>query len=288
MLHPIEKLLLGLAAVVAMAGMGATLTVAIVKVTLQNPRSIIVGMMCQFGLMPLIAYSLASGFGVPDTTAIGLILVGCSPGGLMSNIFTYFSRGNVSLSISMTALSCVMATIMMPLLIYVYAAPFTSEELQAPYRELFAGLVALLFPAAIGMWVRSKSLRWAARLEKAGSLTGLLVLLYLVVTWFPKYGHILYSSGLEELAACGLLSLAGFVLAFVLSSVFKISLRDRGTVVIETGVQNANLALIIITLAFVEPALGRIQWALFLYGLFALIFGITVTLFFRRINLAHA
>jgi BASS family bile acid:Na+ symporter len=286
MMHWAERLLLALAAAVAMAGMGATLTEGIVRDTLKKPAPLGIGMLCQFGLMPLIAYGLARGFELSPAMAIGLVLVGCSPGGILSNIFTYFSRGNVSLSIAMTAASCLGATLMMPLCLYVYATPFTSSTLEVPYRELLGGLAALLVPAAIGMGVRRRSSAWARRLEKAGSTLGLIVLVYLVATWFPKYGHVLADSSAKEIAACALLSGCGFALAMLLTAAFPLSRRDRGTIVLETGVQNANLALIIITLAFEEPALGRIQWALFLYGLFALIFGITITLLLRRLNAA--
>src|SRR5262245_12471333 len=128
MLSPLETALLALLLVVLMAGMGAGLTLDNFRAVLHRPRGPLVGLLSQYGWMPLIAYGLCKMLGLPADLAISLIVVGCTPGGTTSNLFTYFAGADVALSVTMTALSTIAAVVMMPLLLYLYATSYTNAS----------------------------------------------------------------------------------------------------------------------------------------------------------------
>src|SRR5690625_6440667 len=127
LLHGSDQLLLGLMIFVIMFGMGSSLTTDDFRAVARRPRGVLIGFLSQFGLMPFIAWSLAVLLNLPPGFAIALILIGCLPGGTTSNMFTYFSRGSVALSIAMTTASTLAALVMMPLLLEFYTSDFTRQ-----------------------------------------------------------------------------------------------------------------------------------------------------------------
>ncbi|WP_372367488.1 bile acid:sodium symporter [Candidatus Uabimicrobium sp. HlEnr_7] len=285
MLYPIEKVGLLIAAVIAMAGMGAALTTSDIKANLKKPYGVIIGFICQFGLMPFLAYYLTVWFNLSTAMAIGLILIGSCPGGILSNILTYFAKGNLGLSVTMTAASCFMAIVMMPISAWLYLSPYTSNTFQIPYNNIFIGLAIMLVPLTIGMRVRLRNEAKAKTLEKIGSVFGNLVLFYLIVSWFPKYSHLLVASNSNEIISCACLSFLGFAIAYLIATICRLSVVDRSTVSLETGIQNGNIALIIILIAFKDSALqDKILWALLLYGIFGLVFSAAFAWIFRKMN----
>ena len=117
MLTELETKLLGVMMMVIMLGMGASLTFKDFAIAFLKPAGILVGFVCQYGIMPFLGYAMALLLGLPSALAIGLILMGCMPGGTTSNIFTYFSKGALALSIMMTICSTLAAVLMVPLLL---------------------------------------------------------------------------------------------------------------------------------------------------------------------------
>jgi BASS family bile acid:Na+ symporter len=105
MLTDTETRLLGVMMALIMLGMGASLTFRDFLIALRKPKGVLVGLLCQYGIMPFLGCALALVLGLPPALAVGLILMGCMPGGTTSNIFTYFSKGALALSIMMTSVS---------------------------------------------------------------------------------------------------------------------------------------------------------------------------------------
>jgi len=101
-LDPIEKLALAVMVLFIMLGMGSTLSLKNFKDVAKEPKGVCIGLLSQFGWMPLIAYGLALYFELPNYMALSMILLGATPGGTTSNLFSYYARGNVGLSVSMT------------------------------------------------------------------------------------------------------------------------------------------------------------------------------------------
>ncbi|MCA9637098.1 MAG: bile acid:sodium symporter, partial [Myxococcales bacterium] len=153
MLSGFEQALLGILLIVLMMGLGATLSVANFREILRSPKGPLIGLASQYGWMPLVAFGLAKGLDLPPAMAVSLIVVGCTPGGTTSNLFTYYAKADVALSISMTALSSVAAIVLMPLTLAAYTGPFTDAEFAIPFKSIVVTLAVMLAPMAIGMAV---------------------------------------------------------------------------------------------------------------------------------------
>ena len=111
-----------------MFGMGLTLKPHDFRIVLQRPKDILVGCLAQFTVMPLVAWGLAKAFSLPDELALGVILVGCCPGGTASNVITFLARGDLALSVGMTAMSTVLAPLLTPLLVWLMAGTLVDVD----------------------------------------------------------------------------------------------------------------------------------------------------------------
>ena len=155
MLSELETRLLGVMMMLIMLGMGASLTFKDFRIAFRKPKGILIGMVCQYGIMPFLAYALAVLLGLSPALAIGLILMGCMPGGTTSNIFTYFSKGTLALSIMMTICSTLVAVAVVPLLLQFYSGlKDLPAEFTVPAGNVAQVLVVLVVPTLIGIALR--------------------------------------------------------------------------------------------------------------------------------------
>lgn len=282
MLSGLEQVLLALLLVVLMMGMGAALTLADFRAVVKDPRGPLIGLASQYGWMPLVAFALAKALDLPNDQAISLIIVGCTPGGTTSNLFTYYARADVALSISMTAVSTIVAVVVMPLLLLAYAGGFTDATLKVPYGNITTTLAVMLVPLAIGMVVRSRSTRAAAALEKTGSLAGLGVLGLLIASGLYRNGALLAQTTPAMYAAAIGLGVLGFALGYLGATLLRTPAAGRRAVAFETGIQNSPLALGIILASFPAALHERLLWLPLLYALFVLLSASLLTLWWRR------
>jgi bile acid transporter len=281
MLGGIERVLLVVLLLVLMTGMGATLTTDAFSALRRAPRGVLIGLASQFGWMPLLAFVMAHGLSLPSELAIGLIIVGCTPGGTTSNLFTYYAGADLALSICMTVASTITAVIVMPILLWVYASPFADAQLSIPYGSIITTLLLVLLPVALGMAIRARNPRWALRTEKVGSLAGMLVLALLVGTGLVRNADALSLVPASGYAAAIALGLFGVALGYAIARILGLPLAARRAVALETGIQNTPLAFAIIVASFPEQVQARMLWLPMAYGLFVLISAGLVTAWFR-------
>jgi BASS family bile acid:Na+ symporter len=281
MLGGFEKALLAVLLLVLMTGMGATLTPAAFGELRRAPRGVLIGLASQFGFMPLLAFALARGLSLPPEMAIGLILVGCTPGGTTSNLFTYYARADLALSISMTVCSTVVAVVAMPLLLMLYASPFTDAELGVPYGSIASTLALVLVPVMLGMWIRGRNPALAARVEQVGSVSGVLVLVLLVGSSLLRNADVLSQVPADGYLAAIAVGLCGMGLGYGFAGALRLPEASRRAVALETGIQNSPLALGIIVASFPAAAQDRMLWLPLAYALFVLISASMATLIFR-------
>jgi BASS family bile acid:Na+ symporter len=179
---PFEEVLLVIMVFVIMFGLGAGLTPRDFRQALKRPWGLIIGWVTQFGIMPLLAFILVTTFlfqlpkeyAIP--VAIGALIMGCVPAGTTSNIFTYFSKGNLALSVIMTTNSTLWAIIMTPLSLFIYLGlllPDGGIAQQIPPRNIIVTLIILLIPVVLGMLIRKYSANIGAVLELFGGLNTL-------------------------------------------------------------------------------------------------------------------
>ena len=282
MLSGLDKALVAALTLVLMVGMGASLTPADYTRALERPRAILIGLASQFGWMPLLAYLAIQWLGLEGTDAWGLMLMACTSGGNASNMFAYFSGADVALSISMTAVSTLASVVMMPTLLYAYTASLPQTQMEIPYLAVMGTLVFMLLPIAGGMWIRHRSVESAKKVERVGAVSGALLLAVLLVTTVSDQMHLLLTTEDASLLACVFVAGSGMVLGYVVARIAGLLPRQRHAVSLETGVQNAPLAVAVILATFPEADHDALLKLPFLYAMTALCVGTIATLTYRR------
>jgi len=264
--------------------MGASLTYRDFLIAFRRPKGVLVGMVCQYGIMPFLGFTLAIVLDFPPAIAAGLILMACMPGGTTSNIFSYFSKGVLALSIMMTSISTLLALVMVPALLAFYTgAAGIGGEFSVPAANVAQVLVVLLVPTMIGMALRKFNPNIGATIELIGSFMGIVVIVFLLVTWVPRNHELLAITPWSVYFAAIGLGLIGMALGFLLARLLRQDRNRSRTIALETGIQNGPLAVLIVTLSFSGAMQQEVLLIPVLYSLFIVISSTFVTLFFRRL-----
>lgn len=241
---------LGLANIILgiiMLTMGCTLSTEDFKILLHRPLDICLGTLAQFTVMPFVAYALSHLFGLSPELAVGIILVGCCPGGVSSNIMSFLCKGDVAFSVGMTTVSTLLAPVVTPLMVLFLAG----KEIQVDAWGMFQNiLVVTLLPVAIGCafnyFFSKKSYFHEVQSVMPGISVFCLALIVgnAVCAAMPKLD--LASNGFALLGLTLLVvfchNTLGYILGYVLGTLFKFTTAKRRTISIEVGMQNAGLA----------------------------------------------
>lgn len=284
MITPLEKTLLSVMILVIMFGLGCSLSSKDFKKSLKTPKPVIVGFLSQYIIMPVLAYSMAVLFELDRFVAIGIIIVACCPSGTTSSLFNYFAKGNLALSISLSSITTAAALITMPFLLAFYTGPFQSDDIKVETAEVIKSLIACLVPVAGGVYLRSRSERWAKNMEETGAALGIIVILFLIVSWLPRNFEKLLNADISILFTSIGLGLGGFLFGYWVSRGLGMNRRSSRTVSLETGIQNGPLAFAIILFTFKDDAIAAaILWPALLYSFFIVNTSTVVTYFMRRV-----
>jgi bile acid:Na+ symporter, BASS family len=222
-----------------MFGMGATLSWKDFAAVARSPKSVILGIVLQFSLMPLVGFGLAKLSGLPPEVAAGIILVGCSPSGTASNVMAFLARANVALSVTLTAIITLMAPFVTPLLLKPLAGQFIEIDL---LKMMWDIVKIILVPVGAGLIVNQQLKKNSMILGKILPLVSMvgIALIILIIT----------AAGRDSLLQIGpiLIGLVlihhvlGYGIAYSCSKVLGFPEQDARTLAIEVGMQNAGLA----------------------------------------------
>ncbi|NXA25617.1 NTCP protein, partial [Ibidorhyncha struthersii] len=269
---------------VIMVSLGCTMEIAKITTHLRKPKGVAIAVMAQYGVMPLTAFVLGKLFQLGATESLAILICGCCPGGNLSNIFSLALRGDMNLSIVMTTCSTVLAIGLMPLLLYLYSRGLYEGDLEGkvPYKGIITSLVLMLIPCAIGIILNEKKPQYTGFIIKTGMVVLLLSSAAIIVLSVASVGSgitVVFSPSL--LGSSALMPFIGFLLGYVLSTVFKLNDRCRRTVCVETGCQNVQLCSTILKVAFAPEIIGPLYFFPLLYLLFQLGEGLLLILVFR-------
>ena len=241
---------------IVMFGMGLTLKPEDFKVVFSRPKDVIVGCVAQFTLMPFLAWALTQVFHLPTELAIGVILVGTCPGGTSSNVMTYLSKGDVALSVGMTAVSTVLA----PLLTLLYAG----QRVDVNPMSMFMSIVkVVLVPIALGFVVNHffhKFTEEAVRVLPLVSTTAIVLIICAVVS---ANSAKIMTSGLLILVVVILHNVLGYLTGFGVGKLLKLDSTKCRAISIEVGMQNSGLATSLAAAHFAQYPLATIPGAVF-------------------------
>lgn len=281
MVGAFEQTLLAIMMAFIMLGMGAALTPQDFKSSLKRPFGLFIGLVSQYGIMPLIGFTLALVLPLSPEVKIGLIIMSCMPGGTTSNIFTYFAKGNLALSMLMTVNSTVFGVVLIPLLIVLYASGL---GITVPADNIVRTLIVLLVPVLIGMALRRWNANVGALVELIGGALGIFFILFIMASWVPRNWQFLMSTPPSVYAAVIGLGLLGFLAGYLFSALLKLHPINSQTISMEIGIQNGPLALAIVVLSFAGAQQQQIVAVPALYSLFIVINATLLTLWYRRVN----
>jgi len=281
MVGAFEQAVLALMIFAIMLGMGASLRPRDFLLALRRPKGLAIGVASQFGFMPLIGYGLAAALQPPPAIAAGILIMACMPGGTTSNIFTYFSKGNLALSVLMTVASTLAGVVLIPLVLVLYAAAL---DLAIPRGNIIATLLLLLVPVGLGMLLRRANANAGAVTEIFGAALALFFILFLMLSWIPRNWRFLVETEPATYAAAIGLGAIGIAAGYAFARLLRLHPRNARTVALETGIQNGPLAIAIIAFTFPADQAQAVMAVPALYALFIVIVATLVTLLFRRAN----
>ncbi|MCP3953196.1 MAG: hypothetical protein GY697_13410 [Desulfobacterales bacterium] len=273
-----------------MVGMGLTLTFKDFALVFTKPRGIILGEILQFGFMPFLAMCLGRLLGFHEQYPfiyVGMILITATPGGVTSNLMTYYAKGDLALSISLTSFSTVMSIVFTPLLLALYCVDL--PEITIPVKLVIQTiLILVLIPLMVGMAIRGK---WQAFAEKATpffSAMGIIALLVLIIAGVLSNLDAFADTdrqGVKFYATIFSLTMLGMVFGIVFSKLLGINNYQTRAISLETGLRNSALAMTIALL--IQDSMGDFYSSMFITsGLFGLIMyfaGILSIIIYKRI-----
>ena len=253
---------------VLMFDLGLTLKLKDFYMVVTRPKAFFVALFGQIVLLPLIALGLGWAFQLTPVFFIGLMLIACSPGGSSSNVFSKLADGDVALSVTLTAMSSLLTLITLPLLMgWVTAASGAEVGITLPVGNLLKqNLLLMLLPVVIGLVINHFWSQAAARIDKVLSKAAFPALMLLVTIFFAQHYRTIFAH-IGKLGICvTALILLAVGCASALSRLFRITGRERRTVNIEVGMQNAAQAIALATSPFVfanqEMAIPAILYSL--------------------------
>lgn len=283
MLSETETRLLGVMMAVIMLGMGASLTFKDFAIALRKPAGVAIGLVTTYVLTPVLGYTLALTLQLPPAYAVGLILMACLPGGTTSNIFNYFSKGVLSLSILMTVVSTLFAVLLVPITLGILSSGIEGEW-KIPPGNVAQVLFVLLVPTLIGMLLRKWNANVGAIIEMIGGALGIVVILFLMISWVPRNYTLLATTPWQVYFGAIGLGVFGFGVGYVFARLVRQDRRRARTIALETGIQNGPLGVLIVLLTFSGTQQQEVLLIPVLYSLFIVLTSTAVTVWFRRIT----
>ena len=245
---------------IVMFGMGTTLNLKDFALVLKRPLDILIGCCAQYFVMPFLAYLLSVAFNLDPALTTGVVLVGTCPGGTSSNVMTYLSKGDVALSVGMTAVSTVLAPFLTPLLTLLYAG----QRVDVNPVNMFLSIVkVVLVPIALGFVVNHffhAFTQNAVRVLPLISTTAIVLIICAVVS---ANSAKIMTSGLLILAVVILHNLLGYLTGFGVGKLLKLDSTKCRAISIEVGMQNSGLATSLAAAHFAQYPLATIPGAVF-------------------------
>lgn len=253
------EILLPVALAAIMFALGLTLTVADFARVFAQPRAVAVGLLAQVLMFPVLAFLIARVLQLPPDLAMGLMLVAACPGGASAGLLTHLAGGKTALSISLTAITSVLAVISTPLVVDYALFHFTGSAAvtELPVAKLVRGMFLITtVPVALGLAVRHTLPALTARLEPVASRVAVALFLAIVAATFIGQRQVLATHFASIGPAALLLNLAVMAAGFALAAGFGLERQDRIAIAIECGLQNAALGIFLAVGVLAVPAMA--------------------------------
>ena len=253
---------------ILMFDLGLTLKGKDFLLVLHRYKAVVAGMIGQLVVLPALAWLIASVMGLNPIFTIGLVLIACCPGGSSSNIFSMLAKGDVALSVSLTAISSLITLITVPIIMqWVTSSVGEASNITLPVGNLLMqNVVTMLLPILLGIGVRHWWPKAAASIERVLSKLAFPALMLLAGVFFVQHRATIAENLMSLGSAVTVLLLCAIALAALLGVLFRLNTQERRTINIEVGMQNAAQAIAIASSPFVFND-GRFAIPAILYAL---------------------
>lgn len=244
----LTKVILPLSLFLIMYGIGLSLKVADFKDVVKYPKALVIGLAGQMLLLPLVAFSIAVALQLPPEIAVGLMIIALAPGGATSNMFTYLSKGDVSLSISLTAIVSLITPFTIPVIAALSMVYFmeSGTEFRLPVGKTIVQLLVItLIPVALGMFTLSKWPNGAAKIEKVLKWFSIFFLALIIVLIVMKNAADMASFFAQAGLATLVLNITVLALGYGMAKWARLSHPQAVCIGFEVGIQNGTLALVV-------------------------------------------
>lgn len=255
----LSTIILASALIIVMLGMGLSLVVDDFKRILVEPKAIVVGLINQLLLLPLIGYLIAVSLQLPAEIAVGIMILAASPGGPTSNLISHLAKGDLALSVTLTALSSLITIFTIPFIINWSLLRFMEKGhiIQLDVIDTISKiLVIVVVPVTIGMLIRAFKPHFAQRMAKpvriASAVVLALVILGIVLKEKDNFVSYFQQAGIAAL----LLNALSMTVGYYSAKIFRISAKQAMSISIESGIQNGTLAITIATVMLGSSALA--------------------------------
>ncbi len=245
---------------VIMFGMGMALRPEDFRIVFSRPRDILIGSVAQFTIMPLLAWALSRAFALDEALAIGVILVGCCPGGTASNVITFLAKGDLALSVGMTATSTLLAPILTPLLVWLLVGETVAVDIVG---MLLSILWVVILPIAAGLVIKWRWPMFTSRTTAYLPAVSSLAICVIVMIVMSANAQKLLTGGLLICAVVVLHNVSGLALGYLIGHLLHLPSAKRKAISIEVGMQNSGLASSLATLHFAAYPMATIPGAVF-------------------------
>ena len=224
---------------VIMFGMGTELSLKDFADVLRMPKAVVIGIICHYTIMPLVGFTVAKLFNFPDEVAAGIILVGCCPSGLASNVMCFLAKANLALSVTVTAVSTLVAPIFTPLLMKLLAGRLIEVNIIDMVWHITEIVIIPIVAGLIFHYVVRGKFKW---LDKAMPYVSMIGIGIVLVVISADKSEALKQVGLLLIVATVIHNLSGFFLGYWSARLLKFPEKDSRTIALEVGMQNAGMA----------------------------------------------
>ena len=243
-----------------MFGMGLTLKPVDFAVVFKHPKDIVIGCLAQFTVMPLLAFGLGKLFGLEAGLLAGVILVGTCPGGTASNVITYLSRGDVALSVGMTAVNTLLAPVLTPAITYV----FLRTTVQVDVLSMFLSIVkVVIVPIVLGFVINRFAGKFTSRAADILPVVSVAAIALIVASVVSHNSLQIMETGAVVFAVVVLHNVLGYAAGFILGIALKLPAAKKKALSVEIGMQNSGLATSLAGTAFPDLSLATVPGAIF-------------------------
>ena len=245
---------------IAMFGMGLTIKMGDFQVVFSRPKEILIGCLAQYTVMPFLAWILAVVLRLPEDLALGVILVGCCPGGTASNVITYIAGGDVALSVGMTIVSTLVAPLATPSLVYVLAGAWVEVSFIAMVLSV---VKVILVPVLLGILIRSILGKQIQKISELLPLISVVSIVMIISGIVAVNADKIISCGMLVLGVVILHNLCGMGIGLAAAKLLKVPYDKVTAIAIEVGMQNSGLAVSLATVNFAANPLAILPGAIF-------------------------